>query len=131
MAATRTDPFKIYPLALYSIALTAAFGARISWAEPMVTVGMAYRNQPTEEQTAKLIKLCQNSGYRGWYGIESGGARKSSSVRSCLRSISSERDEMIRFSTGCTIYDIQETLFDALSSDRAMNPRWPAAKKVT
>ena len=38
VAATRTDPFKTYPLAL---ALTAAFGARISWAEPMVAVGMA------------------------------------------------------------------------------------------
>ena len=35
--------------------------------------GMSYRNQPTEEQTAKLIELCQASGYRGWYGIESGG----------------------------------------------------------
>lgn len=35
--------------------------------------GMSYRNQPTEKHTAKLIKLCQNSGYRGWYGIESGG----------------------------------------------------------
>lgn len=35
--------------------------------------GMSYRNQPTEEQTARLIKLCQDSGYRGWYGIESGG----------------------------------------------------------
>jgi len=35
--------------------------------------GMSYRNQPTEVQTAKLIELCQDSGYRGWYGIESGG----------------------------------------------------------
>jgi len=35
--------------------------------------GMSYRNQPTEQQTARLIKLCQDSGYRGWYGIESGG----------------------------------------------------------
>jgi sugar phosphate isomerase/epimerase len=35
--------------------------------------GMSYRNQPTEEQTAKMIKLCQDSGYRGWYGIESSG----------------------------------------------------------
>lgn len=35
--------------------------------------GMSYRNQPTEEQTARLIKLCRNSDYRGWYGIESGG----------------------------------------------------------
>lgn len=35
--------------------------------------GMSYRNQPTEEQTAKMIKLCQDSGYTGWYGIESSG----------------------------------------------------------
>ena len=36
-------------------------------------IGMSYRNQPTEEQTAKMIKLCQDCGYKGWYGIESGG----------------------------------------------------------
>lgn len=35
--------------------------------------GMSYRNQPTEEGTAKLIKLCKDAGYRGWYGIESSG----------------------------------------------------------
>jgi len=35
--------------------------------------GMSYRNQPTEELTAKMIGLCQASGYRGWYGIESRG----------------------------------------------------------
>jgi len=35
--------------------------------------GMSYRNQPTEELTAKMINLCQVSGYRGWYGIESRG----------------------------------------------------------
>lgn len=35
--------------------------------------GMSYRNQPTEELTAKMIKLCQDSGYKGWYGIESSG----------------------------------------------------------
>ena len=35
--------------------------------------GMSYRNQPTEAQTAQLIRLCQDSGYRGWYGIESSG----------------------------------------------------------
>jgi hydroxypyruvate isomerase len=35
--------------------------------------GMSYRNQPTEEQTAKMIKLSKDSGYRGWYGIESSG----------------------------------------------------------
>lgn len=35
--------------------------------------GMSYRNQPTEEITAKMIKLCKETGYRGWYGIESSG----------------------------------------------------------
>ena len=35
--------------------------------------GMSYRNQPTEEGTAKLIQLCQDEGYHGWYGIESKG----------------------------------------------------------
>jgi L-ribulose-5-phosphate 3-epimerase len=35
--------------------------------------GMSYRNQPTEELTAKMIGLCKNAGYRGWYGIESDG----------------------------------------------------------
>jgi hypothetical protein len=35
--------------------------------------GMSYRNQPTEELTVKMIKLSHNSGYRGWYGIESTG----------------------------------------------------------
>jgi len=36
-------------------------------------VGMSYRNQPTEDMTAKMIKLCHDGGYRGWYGIESTG----------------------------------------------------------
>lgn len=35
--------------------------------------GMSYRNQPTEELTAKMVELCKNSGYHGWYGIESRG----------------------------------------------------------
>ena len=35
--------------------------------------GLSYRNQPTEEQTARMIRLCQDGGYRGWYGIESSG----------------------------------------------------------
>lgn len=35
--------------------------------------GMSYRNQPTEELTAKMIALAKDSGYRGWYGIESSG----------------------------------------------------------
>lgn len=32
--------------------------------------GMSYRNQPNEEIAAKMIKLCKDCGYRGWYGIE-------------------------------------------------------------
>lgn len=36
-------------------------------------VGMSYRNQPAEEQTADMIRLCKKSGYKGWYGIESSG----------------------------------------------------------
>lgn len=35
--------------------------------------GMSYRNQPTEALTAKMIELCKQSGYHGWYGIESRG----------------------------------------------------------
>jgi L-ribulose-5-phosphate 3-epimerase len=35
--------------------------------------GMSYRNQPTEELTAKMIRLAKSSGYHGWYGIESSG----------------------------------------------------------
>jgi L-ribulose-5-phosphate 3-epimerase len=35
--------------------------------------GMSYRNQPTEDLTAKMIRLAKSSGYRGWYGIESSG----------------------------------------------------------
>ncbi len=37
--------------------------------------GMSYRNQPTEELSAKMIKLCHDAGYRGWYGIESSGRK--------------------------------------------------------
>ena len=35
--------------------------------------GMSYRNQPTEELTKKMIDLCKQNTYHGWYGIESGG----------------------------------------------------------
>jgi len=35
--------------------------------------GMSYRNQPDEQQSAKMIRLCQELGYSGWYGIESSG----------------------------------------------------------
>ncbi len=40
----------------------------IPWA-----VGQSYRNQPTEDQTAKMIRISQEGGYKGWYGIESSG----------------------------------------------------------
>jgi len=35
--------------------------------------GQSYRNQPEEAQTVKMIKISQQSGYKGWYGIESSG----------------------------------------------------------
>lgn len=35
--------------------------------------GMSFRNQPTEELTAKMIKMAHDAGFRGWYGIESSG----------------------------------------------------------
>lgn len=35
--------------------------------------GMSFRNQPTEELTAKMIQLTKDSGFCGWYGIESDG----------------------------------------------------------
>lgn len=36
-------------------------------------MGMSYRNQPDEATVKKMIQMCQDSGYRGWYGIESSG----------------------------------------------------------
>lgn len=35
--------------------------------------GQSYRNQPTEADGVKLLKISRDSGYRGWYGIESSG----------------------------------------------------------
>ncbi len=63
------------------------FGSYPDWRAPTATFdnyayvekmlpwagGMSYRNQPTEEGTARLIRLCRDAGYRGWYGIESSG----------------------------------------------------------
>ncbi|MCZ6852950.1 MAG: TIM barrel protein [Gammaproteobacteria bacterium] len=63
------------------------FGSYPDWREPSsrfdnyrylqkmlpYAVGMSYRNQPKEEESARMIKLCRDSGYRGWYGIESSG----------------------------------------------------------
>lgn len=63
------------------------FGSYPDWRNPSVAYdnveylqkmlpyagGLSYRNQPTEELTAKMIKMSKDSGYRGWYGIESSG----------------------------------------------------------
>jgi L-ribulose-5-phosphate 3-epimerase len=35
--------------------------------------GMSYRNQPTDELSVKMIELCLQNGFHGWYGIESDG----------------------------------------------------------
>ncbi len=35
--------------------------------------GMSYRNQPDDALTEKMINLCKEGGYKGWYGIESSG----------------------------------------------------------
>jgi len=64
-----------------------AFGTYPDWREPApdfdnynylqktlpYAKGMSYRNQPTEELTAGMIRLSTESGYSGWYGIESNG----------------------------------------------------------
>lgn len=65
----------------------ADFGTYPDWREPGAdfdnitylkktipyAFGQSYRNQPTEEQTAQMIKISQQAGYQGWYGIESSG----------------------------------------------------------
>lgn len=35
--------------------------------------GMSFRNQPTGELNKKMLDLCRQSGFHGWYGIESAG----------------------------------------------------------
>lgn len=37
--------------------------------------GMSFRNQPTEELNAKMIRMTYDAGFRGWYGIESPGRK--------------------------------------------------------
>jgi hypothetical protein len=72
---------------LYNTVDNRYFGSYPDWRRPSDTFnnyeylekmlpwadGMSYRNQPSEELTAKMIKLCRDSGYKGWYGIESSG----------------------------------------------------------
>ncbi|MBK6389367.1 MAG: sugar phosphate isomerase/epimerase [Saprospiraceae bacterium] len=47
----------------------------VTYLEKMLpyAMGMSYRNQPTEELTARMIKMSKEGGYIGWYGIESTG----------------------------------------------------------
>ena len=63
------------------------FGSYPDWREPTTEFdnytylkkvlpyagGMSYRNQPDDELTIKMIKLCKNQGFHGWHGIESRG----------------------------------------------------------
>ena len=63
------------------------FGTLPDWREPGTTFdnigylqqmmpyakGLSYRNQPTEEETARMTAICKESGYKGWYGVESKG----------------------------------------------------------
>ena len=41
--------------------------------KPSPIRGMSFRNQPTDALTEEMIKMTYDSGYRGWYGIESSG----------------------------------------------------------
>lgn len=35
--------------------------------------GMSFRLQPAEAMTLEMLRIAQNAGYQGWYGIESNG----------------------------------------------------------
>jgi L-ribulose-5-phosphate 3-epimerase len=75
------------------------FGTYPDWREPVpdfdnvdylqkvlpYAKGMSYRNQPTEELTAKMIQQCKDAGYQGWYGIESGGREEVKKGMALLR----------------------------------------------
>jgi len=72
---------------LYNEVDNLYFGSYPDWRNPQVkydnveylekmlpwALGMSYRNQPTEELTAKMINMSKAAGYQGWYGIESSG----------------------------------------------------------
>ncbi len=75
------------------------FGTYPDWREPVddfdnydyllktlpFAKGMSYRNQPSEERTAKMIRLSRESGYHGWYGIESSGREEIMKGKSLLK----------------------------------------------
>jgi len=72
---------------LYNEVDNLYFGSYPDWRNPQTSydnveylekmlpwaLGQSYRNQPTEELTAKMINMSKAAGYKGWYGIESGG----------------------------------------------------------
>jgi len=58
--------------------------------------GMSYRNQPTDELTAKMIRLARNSGYRGWYGIESDGRDAIKKGKELLNKYLFEKERQIK-----------------------------------
>ncbi len=74
------------------------FGTYPDWREPApdfdnytylektlpYALGMSYRNQPSEELTARMIRLSRDKGYTGWYGIESDGREEISKGISLL-----------------------------------------------
>lgn len=47
--------------------------------------GMSYRNQSTDELSLKMIDLCRQQGFHGWYGIESGGREQITKAIRLLR----------------------------------------------
>ncbi len=74
-------------VALFERVNSLYFGSYPDWRRPSDTFdnyeyirkmlpyaqGMSARNQPTYEETKKIVDLCRDGGYRGWYGIETSG----------------------------------------------------------
>ena len=72
---------------LYETVSDPLFGSYPDWREPddvfdnvdylrkvlPWAVGMSYRNQPDDALTRRMIRMCQDAGYTGWYGIECDG----------------------------------------------------------
>jgi L-ribulose-5-phosphate 3-epimerase len=48
--------------------------------------GMSYRNQPTDELSIKMLELCREKNFHGWYGIESTGRAQIQKAINLLRS---------------------------------------------
>ena len=48
--------------------------------------GMSYRNQPADELSIKMLELCRQKNFHGWYGIESPGRAQIQKAIDLLRS---------------------------------------------